>query len=133
MYMQTSPHHMQTSPQPEIYGGTPYKLLGPYPMKLLLLQYPAPPVPVLLKPWTLPPQLSRTNMFCFVPPPCAMVGKSTQAECQGEDEAHLMCLLPFSQGSCTAYCPMTENCCVCLFSFIVAFNRRENPVLVTPS
>lgn len=50
-------------------------------------------------------------MFCFAPPPYAVLGKSTQAECQDEHEAHLMSFLPVSQGSCTAYCPVPKNIC----------------------
>lgn len=57
------------------------------------------------------PRISRTTMVCSAPPPCAVVGKSTQAECQGEYEIHLMCFLSFSQP--VVQCLKTSALSVC--------------------
>lgn len=58
---------------------------------------------------------SVDNNVLLAPPPCTMVGKSTQAECQGEHEVHLMC--PFLSVRDPAYpivqwlkTPITYDC-----------------------
>ena len=98
---------VQTSLQPEIWGGSPptYKLLSTYRMKLLPLQYPVPQGPAPLQLRTPASNSStRQDSRALLHPTFLCGGWEIYAgRAPGEHEAHLMCFFPFSQGSCTAY------------------------------